>query len=554
MAIADDVSVATNGNVRYVGDAHGGASPGYYSVLELHRFLQDLADNQSESGDDLLSIIRSNPSERSTDNIITLLNSYNIDDTLAEHLYDGSITQDDGDTIYAGLELVGAVESGTNPQIVQNNALLTNYWGTGLNADSANNIIMRLCIKVRSGGSDIDGKRLRVQARELGDKYAEFSLTMGLGNSTAALFTSADLNNTTAAGIISGWSDISNTEGYQTIDIDNDGTPEPYYSQWDKGSRAINQLYERTKWIQRRGTSETIHGINGELFRGITHQFAYDNEASGPFTEDEIISWGTGATAGTGLLLALDDDGATGTIWMQLLTGVAPTDGLTITGGTSSATCDVNGTVTARSVSPEFFGVSTGSAIIGAFGIGVEAADLTDSDQLFDLTNTQQQPPNQQSFTVAGLVASEDYLLVGPNDGSDEIDYDQLSVSGAHSSGAGTLTVTTTIPSDTPASGVVRVFNGDSYDHVPYSSYSGAVFTLTGTLPNNVADSANAFVAYIDKLATTTSESFTAIHSSDRSLVVVVRDGGASPIKAFKTSATFTSTGGSVTAIRTSDL
>jgi hypothetical protein len=45
----------------------------HYTVLELHRFLQDLADNASASGDDLLDITSSTPSERSTVNIITLL-------------------------------------------------------------------------------------------------------------------------------------------------------------------------------------------------------------------------------------------------------------------------------------------------------------------------------------------------------------------------------------------------------------------------------------------------------------------------------------------------
>lgn len=76
-----------------------------------------------------------------------------------------------------------------------------------------------------------------------------------------------------------------------------------------------------------------------------THEFDYDNESGGPFTVGETLSWGTGGTAGTGRLRTLTDNGATGTINMILLTGVAPTDGLTITGGTSSATADVNGAV-----------------------------------------------------------------------------------------------------------------------------------------------------------------------------------------------------------------
>lgn len=554
MTVADDFSVAADGDIRYEGDAHGGGSPGYYTVLELHRYLQDLADNSSETGDDLMSIVRPNPSERSTDEIITLLSPYNIDDTAAEHLYGGSITQDDGDTIYSGLEIVGSVESSTQPIIIQNGSIVTDYWGTGLNSSATANIIMRILLKTRASGSDIDGKRIIVLAREFGDTYAEFSVTLGLGKSVAALFTSNDLNNETAAGTVATWSSIANTEGYQTIDLNNGNGAQPYYSQWDKGSQSINQLYEYTKYIQRRGSSETIHGIGGQLFRGITHELDYDNESGGPFTEDETLSWGTGATAGTGLLLALLDSGTTGTMWIQLLTGVAPANGAEITGGSSSATCDVDGSPTSRQVSPQFFGQSTGTAIIGAFGIGVESADLSSSDKLFDLTNTQQTPPNQQTYTVSGLVSGEDYIIVGPNDGADEIDLDQLTLDGVHSTGGGTVTVVEDIPADTPASGTVGCFNGTSYDLVAYSSWTGKVFTLTGTLPSDLSSGANVFIAYIAELASGTTASFTAIYSSSRSLVVKVRDGGVTPIKCFESPGTFSSTGGSIAAIRTSDL
>ena len=48
-------------------------------------------------------------------------------------------------------------------------------------------------------------------------------------------------------------------------------------------------------------------------------------------------------------------------------------------------------------------------------------------------------------------------------------------------------------------------------------------------------------------------ESFTATYSTDRTMFVRVRDGGASPIKTFETTAVFGSGGGSATAIRTAD-
>lgn len=555
MAIADDFSVDTNGDIRYIG-----AGP-TYTVLAFHRFLQTLADDASASGDDLLDITSDTPSERSTDNIISLLGTYNIDDTAAEYLYDGSISQDGGDVLYSGLVVVGSVYSTTTLQVVQNNALYDGdspFWGTGLNADATQNILMRCLIKTRTGGSDIDGKRIRVFAREFGDTYAEFEVTMGLGNSVAAIFTNQDLNNQTAAGTVATWVTITNTEGYQLINLDNGAGNRPYYSQWNRDIYTINQLYERAKWLTRRGTSSTIHGMDGELFRGITHQWNYDNEAGGPYQEDEHLTWGTGATAGEGVLLALLDSGATGTMWIQLLTGVAPINNMGITGVSSSATCDVDGAPTSRSLSSAFIGTSTGSAIIGGFGIGVEPADLTKDDKLFDLTNTQQTPPNWVTFTVSSLVASEDRVLVGPEDAG-TFEFDQLTLDTTLSGGAEVaVVVTTAIPSDTPNTGTIRIeLDGGTYRRVAYTSWATSTFTIAPTdfSGDNATAGNNVWIAYIDDVvpALSTTITFTTKYNADRPLYVRVRDGGGTPIKTFETASTLGSSGGSVAAIRTSD-
>ena len=557
MAIADDFSVDGSGNIRHDSGTTN------YTVLELHRFLQDLADDASSAGDDLVDITSDTPSERSTDNIISLLGDYNVDDDAAQYLYDGSISQSGGNILYSGLVVVGSVYGDTILQVVQNNALYDGdapFWLSGINADEAESILCRMLIKTRDAGADIDGKRVRVQAREWGATYGEFKVTMGLGNSTAAIFTVEDLNNTTESATVATWTEITNTEGYQTIDINNSNGPKPYYSQWNRDSYTINQLYERAKYITRRGTSETIHTMNGELFRGITRQWNYDNEASGPFQEDEVLSWGSGTTAGTGILLALLDSGATGTMWIQLLTGVAPTDDAEITGENSSATCDVFGSVTTRSVSPVFLGQSTGTSLIGAFGIGLESADLSSSDKVFDLTNTLQQPPNNVTFTVYGLVTGEDRVLV-TNDDTSAIEFDQMSLN-TTLNGAAETTVdvgTGNIPADTPQTGILRIELDDGrYRRVGYSSHdSDGEFTLSGvtdfTDPDDALAGNNVFIGYIDKLAESTTESFTVVYDSDRTLFVRVRDGGASPIKTFESTGSLTSGGGSSTAVRTSD-
>jgi hypothetical protein len=544
MAIGTDFEIQGDGDIRYIGTTDN------YTVLELHRWLQDLADDAIASGDDLMDITKSTPSERSTDNIITLNSPYNIDDVAAQHLYNGSIIQSSGNTIYDGIVVLAP--SGTYVDVIQNGVVVTNFWTTTLNPDVANGVSHRFMIKVRNSGADIDGRRLLVQTREFGYQYSEFKINgTSRGNNVAALSAATDLNNQTAAGTVAGWTTVAVTPGYTLIDVDNNGTPEAYYGEWDRGDRTINQFYERAKWLSRRGSASTLYGLSGALFRGVTHEITVDTP-TGTFAAVEGVSW----SGGTGQMLAINSTTAPTKMWIQLLTGVAPTDNQLITGATSAATALVNITVVERSLSFPFVGASTGSALIGGYGVGMQTTDLTASDKLFDLTNTQRNPPNYVTFTVNGLVNGEDRVLVGPATGG-VLNLGQLSLNATLSGAAVTSIVTTTpIPTDTPASGTIRVeLNSGVYRRIVYTSYTGSTFTITSTdfSSDNAASGNDLFISYIDKTASGTSESFTGVYSTDRDLFIRVRDGGVTPIKTFETTGTLGSAGGSSTAIRTSD-
>jgi len=384
-------------------------------------------------------------------------------------------------------------------------------------------------------------------AREFGYTYSEFSINgTSRGNNVLAVTHSLDLNNATAEGTVATWTAITNTEGYRNIDVNADTSDEFYYSEWNKDSFTINQFYERLKWLTRRGTAESLYGISGDIFRGITHEITVDTP-TGTFNAVEEVTW----TGGTGQMLAINSPTAATTMWIQLITGVAPTDGQTITGTTSSATVDMNVTIVERSLSQPFVGASTGSAIIGSFGLGIEGTDLAAADKVFDLTNTQISPPNYVTFNVFGLVSSEDRVLVGPESGS-AIDTAQLSISGSISGGAATVLIQEAIPSDTPASGTLRIYDGDSFARATYTSWSGSTFSGCTGVPA-CSDGDDIWISYIDELAGSSSASFTSVYNGDRSLFVRVRDGGGSPIKTFETTGTLGSAGGSSTAIRTSD-
>lgn len=485
--------------------------------------------------------------------------------------------------------------------------------------------------------------------------YSEFKINgTANGNNVLALTYATDLNNQTTESTIRGWTTITNVEGYQLLDVNNDATTESYYSQWNRAGLTINQLYERLKWITRESTVESScadsgsdfpvanatiigqsqsfangvnaqyltrvrvkmkkvgsptgnlnaklyahsgtfgtssiptgavlqtsvnvdvatltatyveyeiafpitaattllavstnyciafehavingsnyvqvqglattgthagnraqlvgvtwtatgvddlyfkvytspkqYGIPGEVFRGITHDVpvGLGAQSAADFSAVELLSWGTGATQGTGQMFAVDDVNAARRIWLQLLTGVAPSATVTITGGASTATTPVNastiattalsgtgtvitisfavqsvtpypagtwftvagctptayngtyqstggststataihsatgaqtvagtivGVVKERTLSQPAVGASTGSALIGSYGLGVEIADLTASDKLTDLNKELRIPPNNVTFTVSGLIVGEDRVLVAP--------------------------------------------------------------------------------------------------------------------------------------------
>lgn len=633
MAIGDDFEIQNDGDIRHV------AGTATYTVLELHRWLQDEADDAVAAGDDFIDITYTTPSERATDNIITLLTPFNIDDVAAQYLYDGSVTQTGGDDVYAGLVVVGAGATASELRITQDEAIVTPTLQNSGNPDAGAAILARFLVKSRTNGADIDGRKVIVWSRTLGDTYAEFSATLSTGNNVAAIFTGTDLNNDTIAATIAGWTDVVNTEGYQLLDIAGDGSAdEPYYSEWDQASRTKKQLYERTKWLARTGTAETLHGLPGEEFRGITHELTYDGQSTN-FATNQTVVWGTsfaydggtgtvpavgqywenstsggvgkvvfvssgaGATGtvviqreaatpawadndvyallgGTGaitqagsatapttstfggaaVVLADDDNGTDGTLWLQLVSGtiLGNNDPIWRRGGTIGKYADASSAATARTVRPEFLGVFTGAAIIGAFGIGIDATDGVASDVFTTLANATVSPPNNQKIRVQGLVSGDRVLVTNWDSGAVAPDYDQFTLNTTLSGAAETAVVLTgAIPVDTPQTGTIRIqLDTGIYRLVSYTAWTGSTFTIGSTDftgANAATAPRNVFISYLDLATATTFEEVTLKYNTDRDVFIRVRDGGATPIKTFDTTGTFGSGGLTVTAIRTSD-
>jgi hypothetical protein len=591
MVDGDWTITRSTGAIRYIGNDHVGVSPSYATVIQFHRWMQDFADDAVSVGDDELDITDDTPSNRSTDNIITLLGLYNIDDAASEHLYDGSIIQGTGGTevIYDGIVNFGNT---ITIQMLQSGVTIVDDWwnndpfvnSLGLNSDPTSGISHRFMIKTRTAGADLDARKLIGLSRTFNKTYAEFSINAtARGNNVLALSESNDVNNQQTSGDVATWTTIDNlTVGFKLLDVNNDTTDEEYYSEWDEGvggeanrSGTINDIYERTKYLTRDGEATTLYGLPGEDFRGITHQVDMNTAGTNSLTFNafEPVSW----SGGTGQMLA--HEGTTAAtmdrLWIQLLTGAAPGNAVLITGVTSTATATsaTSAATTVRPVSVPFIGASTGSALIGGYGVGIQTADLASTDLLLDLSNTVNTPPNNVVFSVEGLVVGEDYVLV-THDAATAINENQFALATALVIDNVTTVVignvagdSVTIPTDTPATGTIRVIdNAGAKRKLAYTGYTTTNFTgITGApagqedfLGNEAAIANLVYITYLDKLASATTESFTVVFDAQRTLYIRVRDGGtagdAQGIKTFETTASLGSGGGSTTVIRTADV
>jgi len=579
------------GELRYIGHDHNGVSPSYATVIELHRWLGQLSDDQSPANvSDKMYIPIPKASERSTDNIITLVNGVNIDAVAAQHLYDGSIIQNGGDDIWDGILNFG--NANVQIQIIRNGAIITDdFWnynvgaacdstdGTGatmtdsgetwvlnqyagytiknttdlckgivasnstggiatfrstgelvggtndyftsadnyligvpLNPSPSQGISHRFLIKVRENGADIDGRRLLGICRRMGNTFAWFPINGTVrGNNVLSLADSQDLNFDEEPQTVVGatWdSEFSGEDlGFQQFDVDANLTDEDYFGKltWT-GTHDINDLFQRAMGETADGTGYTVHGLDGEVLRGVTHSFGFNGEAGAIVVSDyDMLVWGTfidhdaptgaftvgevivdedpaGGTApsfyatilsiddtddsmvvvidsgvigntqtiyglssgadadttsdptevsGGGVVHVLANDTANDILYVQVIKGTVPADDDTLYyGGTDLSAADHTDyllvadevdTIAEFSISKTapYIGVSTGSAIIGSHGVGIDNIKLNSTDKVLPLGETTPiSPPLSATNTLSGLVSAEDQILVAPTDGT----------------------------------------------------------------------------------------------------------------------------------------
>ena len=230
----------------------------------------------------------------------------------------------------------------------------------------------------------------------------------------------------------------------------------------------------------------------------------------------------------------------------------------TLTSGSTTAT--INGTpdtITQSKQAP--FGTFAGGKLFGARGVKIYNMHSNDANNyvLTDSTNTTQTPPSTVALVVDSVESGDRIGVYRATGDNTIVDKEMFTCAANNNSGETTFDITTTIPSDTPSTGTLRVVDtsdatSSRETSYTYTGWSGSTFSgLSPTLDRNyTATDDKAYVPYIEEQATTTSVTKSITYASDRYVVVVVRKKGILP---FIQKKQITSSGMSVSAIRTTD-
>jgi hypothetical protein len=279
MTIASDFSISATGDIRHV------SGTTVHSVLELHAFLQDLADDASASGNDLLDILAPNPTkldgprDAAVASRLNLLTdgsvAFNLDDTAAQFINFGSVKQQAAAVQYSGLKTIGGIVAASPIYVVQSGSKLTKFWANGH---------IQILVKVRTGGAFIDSGNVTAFSRKWGQTYSHFDTNLAAGGeSNAALSTALDSNIVLTEGQAAALSSkVTVTFGDTTLDLGNGNGSRAY-----KGTIALTssctlqEAYQYLQYLAREDSAATLNSVPGWRYRVLNA--AYTEIPSAPF-------------------------------------------------------------------------------------------------------------------------------------------------------------------------------------------------------------------------------------------------------------------------------
>lgn len=307
-----------------------------------------------------------------------------------------------GETIWSNIFSLGTLVSGTTLDVYQNDVQITPWWSSGQ---------FDILVKVKEASVEIDSGNLTVLARKYSTLYDHFVIDASAGRNPVPLAAFNDTNNQTAEGTVgaSPYTNITITFGHYSYDLSNGNGARDYDVEVNCATLTIAQVYEYLKYVTRTGSGSTLNGVNGEYYTAVGDiRLDYTGETSGPFVQGNAI---TSSAGGSGYIVSLIDNGATGTLVIRNVHGTfADTNTLTSAGTTAT----INGTpdsITQSKQAP--FGTFAGGKLYAARGVklyNMAAADATDY-VLIDSTGTTQNPPISVSVELTNVVVGSQCLI-----------------------------------------------------------------------------------------------------------------------------------------------
>lgn len=501
--IATDFTINASGNVRQMAAFVPGTSA-RYTTLELHAWLQDLADNAAAAGDDLVSILGSNPSELAGKRnaarpmALTLLPTINIDAATSQWFKFGSIEQTSGADLFTGLKVIGSLVASSPIYVTQSNLKIAKYW-----ADADVNTSFQILVQAKSGGALIDSGNVTAFSRKYGQTYSHFDVALAAGSEQPAALSTALDSNVDAATITP-----AIAAGYFATAIGGTGGVSP----------KIAIAYGDTTQDLGGGAGALLHKGTITLDGTLTLAQVY-----------QALMWACSESSTINFDATLTTPG-----WRYRV---------------------LPGQTYAQNIAAPFGSFAGGKWFVaqGWWLTGVQAGD-SKNYQLISHIGTVETPPTSIAIAVSGVVVG-DYVLVGRDNGTGGFVVDTTLA--ALASAAATSVTLTAAPADTPVAPgsktcYIRI-NGNAHT---YTGRAGNVISgLSPAVPaGGYAAGLPVFIPFIDGVAAGTSiQSANFQYSAPFTCRYRVRNGGATPIVPFESTLAVASTGGSGTAVRNAD-
>jgi hypothetical protein len=296
--------------------------------------------------------------------------------------------------------------------------------------------------------------------------------------------------------------DVTSTFGQALRDIDNDGNNEEYSCVIDCNLQLLAAVYERLKYITRRGATQelddgaTITDVQGEHYVSIGDILVnYDLEGGAALVEGELVEV-EGAATNNAILTSLHDQGTTGFLILRKVKGTFANDDIIQSNASpANEVTQLNASETIVPVKASPLATFAGGTMFTARGVVLDNVNNAEANnyQVVTSDGLTVNPPQTVTVLVQNLLAQDRvavFRLTGAGLIIDKTEYSSAATGNAQDNEA--FIVSTTISTEAPTggatdlAGVFRVVdNLDSEEQrYRYASYTAATFTLVGASNN----------------------------------------------------------------------